>query len=63
MKKLKLEALRVESFETSEIPTRTGTVEANAITPGCPATLTCPATCGATCNATDCSCGSSPWCC
>jgi len=63
MKKLTLEAFRVESFETSEIPTRKGTVEANAITPNCPATNTCPATCGVSCNATDCSCGSAPWCC
>jgi hypothetical protein len=63
MKKLKLEAIRVESFETSEIPTRTGTVEANAITPNCPGTLSCPGTCAATCNASDCSCESAPWCC
>lgn len=64
MKKLKLEAIQVESYETSEIPTKTGTVEANAITPACPPTVTCPATCLPSCNATACaSCESAPWCC
>jgi len=64
MKKLKLEDIQVESYETSEIPTRTGTVEANAITPACPATLTCPATCSPSCSPTACaSCESAPWCC
>ena len=64
MKKLKLEAIQVESFETSEIPTGTGTVEANAITANCAPTLSCPATCVASCNATVCaSCESAPWCC
>lgn len=64
MKKLKLESIRVESFETSEIPAKTGTVEANAITANCPPTFTCAASCLPSCSPTDCnSCQSAPWCC
>jgi hypothetical protein len=64
MKKLKLEAIQVESYETSEIPTGKGTVEANAITRICPPTMTCPATCMPSCSPSDCaSCQSSPYCC
>jgi hypothetical protein len=59
MKKLNLEAIQVESYETSEIPTGKGTVEANAIT-----RITCPATCNPSCSPSDCaSCQSSPYCC
>jgi len=58
VKKLKLEAIQVESYETSAVPAEVGTVQANA------ATLSCPATCPRTCGATACvSCESSPWCC
>jgi len=58
MKKLKLEAIRVESYETSAVPAEVGTVEANA------ATLSCAGSCPRTCYFTACaSCESSPWCC
>jgi hypothetical protein len=58
MKKLKLEAIQVESYETSAVPARAGTVEANM------ATLSCAGTCLRSCAATACtSCESSPWCC
>jgi|1185.fasta_scaffold1587526_2 hypothetical protein len=57
MKKLKLEAIQVESYETSSVPIEVGTVQANA------ATLSCPRACG-TYAATNCtSCVSAPWCC
>lgn len=58
MKKLKLETLRVESFETSAVPVEAGTVQANV------ATLSCGGTCLRSCYATDCtSCESGVWCC
>jgi hypothetical protein len=58
MKKLKLEAIQVESYETSAVPTEPGTVEANV------ATLSCAGTCLSSCYASACtSCESSPWCC
>jgi len=62
MKKLKLEAIQVESYETSAVPTEIGTIEANAATLSCPGT--CPRMCPQSYNATLCaSCESSPWCC
>lgn len=58
MKKLKLESIRVESYETSAVPADVGTVEANV------ATLSCGGTCLRTCYASACnSCASAPFCC
>ena len=58
MKKLKLEALQVESYETSAVPEETGTVQGNV------ATLSCGGTCLRTCYATACtSCESGAFCC
>jgi hypothetical protein len=58
MKKLRLESIQVESYETSGIPDEVGTIRGNV------ATLTCFATCGRSCVATDCgSCQSGSFCC
>lgn len=57
MKKLKLEALVVESYETASVPAEAGTVQGNV------ATLSCGGTCLRTCYESCTSCQSSPWCC
>lgn len=59
MKKLQLDSIQVESFETSEVVESRGTVEGNVA-----ATLSCAGSCKVSCNATDCgSCQSGTWCC
>lgn len=58
MKKLKLESIQVESYETTAAAAEAGTVLANA------ATISCVGTCGISCRATDCtSCESGHFCC
>jgi len=59
MKKLQLETIQVESYETAAVPDEAGTVQAHA------ATFSCGGTCLRTCNPEICypSAVSSPWCC
>lgn len=57
MKKLKLEALQVESYDTASVPAETGTVQGNV------ATLSCGGTCLRTCYASCTSCESGTFCC
>jgi hypothetical protein len=63
MKKLKLETIQVESYETSTVPTEVGTVQANGVTLR-PCAGTGPSVCPQSFDATLCtSCESAPWCC
>jgi hypothetical protein len=62
MKKLKLDDIRVESYETSTVPATRGTVQANENTENCGEVTPC--TCCASCVVTYCvSCYSDPFCC
>lgn len=56
MKKLKLDDIHVESYETVAAPAGAGTVQANAVT------VLGAGSC-ATCVATNCTCESGPYCC